>query len=565
MSIVPHDDVPNELWMDIFEAMDVPQDLHAVVLTCKKFYFCGIRALLRDLIWSNPKDVAANLPAWGNRYARNENAVVEPLLATDVRSLCLGVSCVPDTFQVTFVDESGQEHDGPLHVIDIDQDHDAPPEPAAHLTLKRSLRYYQLAERTHFATISLYSQMCQRIVSFTNIEKLECKNLVFTDELFGVIHSLPALRKLYVELCLFPPRQAIQARDHTLLPITELKLLNLRRRVTQGHEFAAGVNGALNGFAYITAANGHIAFVDLDDDLTHVLKLALASNLRKLHIDSTADVLGRVFTVWDNTLPGYVYHVPQNLHSLHISKKAYHHGQVQPQFAGEQFFPDRALYALFSRCPTLQTISLEYQLPRHTAFPDDCLPHLRNAEGLAEAVIAMGKNRALQAISILWSDNILYGTLESLNQIALDHGPRLKMLAVECPKWDEEVLHAVCILFPELRRLKLTFWAHGPREDTIVSLGPLFLSRLPHLHTIQVYQTQSGQVNALPTHPSVLYDSSFGSIEEEMRDLVIPWNKFCPNLRTVQLSAGWKMARVGMKGGWEVQRVRRNEPEDFTF
>ena len=102
-------------------------------------------------------------------------------------------------------------------------------------------------------------------------------------------------------------------------------------------------------------------------------------------------------------------------------------------------------------------------------------------------------------------------------------------------------------------------------QDTIVSLGPLFLSRLPHLHTIQVYETPQGQVTVTPTHPSSLFDDTYGSIEEEMRDLVIPWNRFCGNLKEVQLCAGWKMARIGVRGGWEVQRVRRLETEDFRW
>ncbi|TCD71040.1 hypothetical protein EIP91_000539 [Steccherinum ochraceum] len=533
MPMSPHDDVPNELWMDIFETMDVPQDLHAVVLSCKKFYVCGIRALLRNLIWSNPHDVATNLPIWSNNNA-------DHLLVADVRSLVLGVSGVPESCGVTFIDEDGRKRRGPiphaLHpMMHLDDQDDHVDPVVAQSTLMRTLRYYQIADRHAFAAQSLYTRMCQRMVTFVNLERLECRDLVFTDELFGVIHHLPALRQLHIELCLFPPRQAVQSRDHSALPLTELKLLNLRRRVTHVHEFA-GNNGGLMGIGYVPAADGQgFAIADLDDDLSHVLKLALAADLRSLHIDSTADVLGRVFTVWDNSVPGYVYHLPPRLERLYISKKAYHRGQVQPQFAGEQFFPDRALYALFSRCPTLRTISLECQLPRHTAFPENCLPNLRNVEGLAEAVMAMGTNRPLEAVSLLWSDNVLYGTLDSLGLIADGHGTKLKMLAVEIPKWDEEVLHAVCSLFPELRRLKLTYWSHGPCEDTIVSLGPLFLNRLPHLHTIQVYETPQGQSTPTPAHPSSLFDASYGSIEEEMRDLVIPWNRFCGKLQEIHV------------------------------
>ena len=249
----PHDDVPNELWMDIFESMDVPQDLHAVILTCKKFYMCGVRALLRNLVWSTPKDVAANLPAWRrNSYGQD---TAGHTVASDVRSLSLGVSWVPESFPVMFVDERGHERPGPLpqNRFPINEDEDVPeninhPEPVmANTILTRSIRYYQIADRQKFASSTLYEQMCSRIISFSNLEKLECKDMVFTDQLFSVIHSLPALRKLSIELCLFPSRQTMSNWDHSQLPITDLKLLNLRRRVTNAHEFA-GNNGKFWGF-----------------------------------------------------------------------------------------------------------------------------------------------------------------------------------------------------------------------------------------------------------------------------------------------------------------------------
>ncbi|KAH8089888.1 hypothetical protein BXZ70DRAFT_495344 [Cristinia sonorae] len=570
--LLPHDKVPNELWMDIFESMDAPQDLHSVVLTCKKFYFCGIRALLRDIIWSTPSHVLTNLPIWANQgqgpgQGQGKDVDRPSQLAADVRSLCLNISTVPSSYPCTFIDEYGGATQGPLDPALYAEDDQN--QLLLSMGMLRSLMYYRIAERHYFATPPLYLTMCRRIASFTNLERLECRDLIFTDNLLEVIHSLPALRSLEIELCIFPSRQVMKTRDHSVLPITELKLLNLRRRVTQGHGFAP-----------------HAA--DIDEDLTHVLKLGQARNLRSLHIDSTADVLGRVYTVWDSTIPAYIYHVPQFLERLFISKKTSHRGQVQPQFPAEQFFPDRALYALFSRCATINTISLECQLPRHTTFPEDCLPNLRNLEGFAEAILSMGAIRPLEGISLLWSEGAAHSTLESLRMIAECHGSRLKMLALELSVWDDEILHAVCTLFRNLRRLKLTYASEneGPSEvrdngaepsnplidirlfydqSTIVSLGPLFLSNLPNLHTVQVYHTPQGsEPSALSYPPSgSLYDSTFESIGEEMRDLVIPWNRYCKNLKEVQLSAGWKLARVGVKGRWEVQRVRKMEVEDF--
>ena len=74
-------------------------------------------------------------------------------------------------------------------------------------------------------------------------------------------------------------------------------------------------------------------------------------------------------------------------------------------------------------------------------------------------------------------------------------------------------------------------------------------------------------------HPSqdpgnpYLFDETFGSIEEEMKDLIIPWNRHCNNLKLVQLCRTWRMKR-GFEGGvWKIEKVKDSEyelPEDFT-
>ncbi len=60
-----------------------------------------------------------------------------------------------------------------------------------------------------------------------------------------------------------------------------------------------------------------------------------------------------------------------------------------------------------------------------------------------------------------------------------------------------------------------------------------------------------------PEHPTHLFDNTWGSIEEEMRDLLIPWNHWCPKLRRVQLVSGYAMTR-GFKGAlWKMETVKR--------
>ena len=165
--------------------------------------------------------------------------------------------------------------------------------------------------------------------------------------------------------------------------------------------------------------------------------------------------------------------------------------------------------------------------------------------------------------------------------------PRLRMLAVETGEWEDEVLHAVCRLFPFLERLKLTYFGEGPdevrlshsisfyhcfartgkkklnplpkKQITVGSIGPHFLTRLPHLQTFQTYQVQKGIY--IENHPAYLFDPTYETIEDEMRDLVIPWNRYCRELREVQVDAGWRMVRGWEGGRWRVEKVREEREE----
>lgn len=60
-----------------------------------------------------------------------------------------------------------------------------------------------------------------------------------------------------------------------------------------------------------------------------------------------------------------------------------------------------------------------------------------------------------------------------------------------------------------------------------------------------------------PEYPTHLFDTTWGSIEAEMRDILIPWNQWCPKLRRVQLVSGYAMVR-GFEGGlWTMEEIDR--------
>ena len=91
-----------------------------------------------------------------------------------------------------------------------------------------------------------------------------------------------------------------------------------------------------------------------------------------------------------------------------------------------------------------------------------------------------------------------------------------------------------------------------------MAIGPHLLCRLEHLHTAHIY---AAATTPRPDHPRYLFDSTFDSVEEELQNLVIPWNRYCKKLREVQLHAGYVMRRAYEGDRWqmrEVKEVREN-------
>jgi hypothetical protein len=571
------DDVPAELWLTIFELMDSPGDLNNVIRTCRRFYNCGVRALHRDVVWKRPEDFVRNAPLW----------LADPGMIAGVRSLQLYISTLPDDVPGTLIDAAGvtytrrgagqiaQLQEEPVWLLPGLEEHHGFSQSTLH-----SINYYKMYHT--YATTGVYNLILAKISSFTNLRNLTFKHLFITDELFGTLFDLPGLRKLHIEFCLFPRKQTTTTRDFSILPITDLTMLNLRRQV-----MSAGRHG-----------HDLHAFADMDEDIEYGLALASAKNLQSLRVDSTADVFA---TVYRRRIQGvYVYSIPPRLTHLYVQRKQVVDGAVQPLFHAEQLFPG-AVYSIMERCPTLTTVSLGYALPKHSSFPKpESLPNLTHCEGYLEAISAMTTGRPLKAISILRSDASLEGIIDLLDRKAAQH-PGLRMLALHCKTWDLEILDAICQLFPELRKLKLTFdlrepgklWEHGdywngiqpyemyealeeararpeyttgsrgPDEDTVVSIGPHHLHRLEHLHTAHIYAMPSA-VKA--DHPAFLFDSTFDSVEEELQNLVIPWNRYCKKLREVQLHAGYVMRRKYEGDIWRLHEVNEvSDGCDFVY
>ncbi|KZT07883.1 uncharacterized protein LAESUDRAFT_650157 [Laetiporus sulphureus 93-53] len=505
--------VPAEIWIEIFQLLSLPSDLYSVMRSCKRFHDLAIRSIHRHVIWRTPEQMAHNLPVWDANEGMH--------LAT--RTLELGVSLLPGHCSGFVVDFGGL----PIHMR----------------SRERNFLRSQFPEQQSYASPNLHRAMLQRITSFGNLENLTFYGLLLTPEHFKLIHALPLLRALHVDSCVVPCRSTAQTLSHQTLPITELALLNLRRRGPDPH--------------------GELL---IEEDMMHVLTLSLAQNLRTLRVDSTADVFKYVFSVPSWGAQTNANEIPPHLERLYIQRKRL----VLPSIAGESAFPDSNLYSFLSRARSLTTYSTYHPTPHHQHLRPGTLPLLRCYSGPVESIAGILPNRPIVALQLLQCTHGQYGLhnhrdgISALTNIATAF-PDLQMLSVEFSTWDDEIMHAICSLFHKLRRLKITYEHGGPSEMTMVTMGPEFLARFPEMHKLQIYATPQHDIRK-PAHPPFLFDASFDSIEEELRNLVIPWNRWCPALREVQLSSGYVMRRGYDGGVWHLYRLKRLEEfEEFHF
>ncbi|KAH9848977.1 hypothetical protein C2E23DRAFT_841314 [Lenzites betulinus] len=517
-----HQKVPIEIWLEILALVPVTADLHALSLTSRRFYDLTVRALHRDLVWAKAEHVARSLPMWEANQGMD----------TAVRSLDLGVCTVLPGMPVPMIGLDGrrEQHAQRTQLL---QDG---------AMLQETLFFYRLSleSKGNLATEPLHDAMLARIQTFTNISTLAFTSMILSNTHLSLIHSLPQLRNLRLELCLFhegrggPPPPT----NHVDLPITELTILNHRRCIT----------------------NILFSHVSFDGNIMPILTLCTARSLRTLTVDSSADVFRHVYRVFEAPAQGWP--IPPNLEHVFVLRRRIFQNEVQPMYPGENNFPERHLYHFAVQARALRTLSTPTFAPQNVTIAAEVLP--RTLERFAAPVETAAYVAAVRNVEALGVLQCALGSREAINALEsiATSRPQLKMLMLELRGWDEEVISAVVNLFKSLRRLKIVYEGEArPSEDFLVALGPEFLPHMPYLHTLELY-AQPTSFSRKAEHPSALYDSSFGSIEEELLNMVIPYNRYSKTLRKVQFSTGYVVQRAFEGARWSVERLRRVEEKD---
>lgn len=132
----------------------------------------------------------------------------------------------------------------------------------------------------------------------------------------------------------------------------------------------------------------------------------------------------------------------------------------------------------------------------------------------------------------------------------------IRTLDLQLRKYDNEVLFAIRQLFPDVESVAIRFGKGSLPENIMVMLGSDILPDLKQLRTLRL----SMDANCIPPQPPADYNAYFllhalnqPPAEEEpqtpsdatstlfdpadLKDYLVGWNRYCPKLRTVQLTS----------------------------
>ncbi|KDR65932.1 hypothetical protein GALMADRAFT_1214865 [Galerina marginata CBS 339.88] len=418
------DEIPDDVWISIFEHVSSPAQLAVLMLTCRRFRLLASRPLLRDIRWTQPYATLRNLEAWNGVYQGMEALP---------RKLTVGVQ-----FDLGLVEEMGSR---------------ATPE------------------------LRLYDMIHSHIPSFSNLVELVLDGTTISPYTYTVLGALPALRTLSVLNCTFsrlhapgsipnpPPLTYLHHHHHqqhqtfppfpfSTLPLTHLSLHNPKPSAFAADEYTPH----------------------------HPIHLLTASSLTSLSISWTAPIaslyargghwplpaLRELDVVMPTLTRDLVDSLVNFVHActspvgVRISLCIQHHTLSDQQISSVQI-PLAGVW--------------RYEGPLHLQVASFCSPAFSPASPPAPAQLTAPLTTVVmtEPLSLL----ALLAALEKL--------PRsLQTLDVQVTKWDIELLFAIRQLFPGIRELVVRYGRGVLPVDFFVTLGSNILYDLPDLHTLKL-------------------------------------------------------------------------------
>ncbi|KIM46725.1 hypothetical protein M413DRAFT_440311 [Hebeloma cylindrosporum] len=506
--------IPDDVWIIIFENIESPAQVAILARTCNRFKSLAARPLLNHVRWLKAEPTKRNLQAWTGVY---QNVLALP------RKLTLGI---PLDFNTS-----------------------------------RHLEEYMNTPDAKF-----HDEIFKQIPKFTSIRELVFDGTVLSPFTYITIALIPTLRSLTISNCKF-----------SRLPTLFGDYPNYKATNDVSTPFS---------FPYATLPITHFSLhkneitTESAYNSAHPLNIVTAPNLTSLSM---------TWTVGLQTNYAPKRWVLPSLEDLEVFMPLLSRDLVD------------SLVSFAANCPLVPRIKLSIE--RHNLsdqqlsavqFP---LRGVWNYNGpLPIASFHSDRPRLENQLTHVMMNEAL--TLSPLVD-GLEKLPEgLRELEVLVRKWDVELLFAIRKLFPRIQKLLIRYGRGVFPADFFVTLGADILPDLPHLHTFKIIQdlacvptTRSlasmlqipppNVNNGFPGAPAVTGPIAFPfeeidtdppctaspdapALEEgDLRDYLIGWNRYCKNLRCVQLNKEvvWERRFAGDK--WVESVVEVPVPKDF--
>ncbi|KAE9409829.1 hypothetical protein BT96DRAFT_912799 [Gymnopus androsaceus JB14] len=512
-------ELPDVLWILIFEQLTRPQDRYHVVQTCRKFYFLALRALYGELTYRHISHFLDNYSSfWANR---GDDMTTAP------RSVHIYKSFMPSVEY-----SSGLSWDLP----------------ASHWP----------DESTVLKSRELPSMFMQSLAMFPNIRTLIFDNVTLPSEFYPFLFLFPQLRELTLLDCTAPclyPLSSGESKEKTFsfedLPITTLRLTGIRRSHT-------------NVSTMFSAVGSMVASEDVDH--YNLLHLAAAKNLHHLHITwnivsakffgalAQGRVVGLDFPDDNDNSSGHerrTWTFPPQLESLRLSTRMkpdwFHLSQTSRQ--SERRNLTKHLSFLLKECRgTLRKLEIEgYVHPFWDPRKRVTMSRLEVYEGPLEFLKSVWTPKVdLKHIRIVeMCHSELGGRRDGLSWTMLRRAfsekrgksrDFVRSLDVKILVWEDRTLKDIASMFEKLDELKIEIVEGFPDQAELSSMAHRYLTRLKSLSTFELFNSGPVPLQTIPMPPSSLF--SFPSSSSSSQGGMVE-DSDCFDRAVSQLLSAW--------------------------
>lgn len=394
---------PNEMLLEIFGSLH-RNDLFHVVQVSHKFHDLALRLLYRNIIWTDPLRYLHSAQLWQSR----------PEFEDVPRSLVIGMC------------EERQDHVVARDVVEVDGSTRRHVQMPSYSQMMASIAAMVAPHEAHrlsrhkiarAASPYLYRIMTQQVTAFTSLNSLAFKKAILPGNLYAILDSLINLRSLSIETCSVTSESQPSRTDLSLLPITELTLLDL----------------------------------DVHRTAPHPIILATGLKLRTLRSDMSACAF-RMFT---KQMPGEPHRiVPPELNSIqfYLPEKRFWPANML-DFSENTYF----LVEFLKMAPQIRHIAIGGFMPA-ISIPSHIVPFLESYKGPIVSASSFARGRSISAVDLydLETGIDLTDWIKNLQALA-ECQSSIRDLSIDVPSWDDEILHAIVHLFPELRKLRVYY------------------------------------------------------------------------------------------------------------